>query len=186
MGLRRTTVLALTGATVLTTMGWTGLVAEPAGAKTPVGSGTYSCTAHTSGTVTFSHPWSDTGSGRVKVTMSLTLFPAECEGGSPVPTAMTLSGTLSFPNGGGGCTNGVTVPVARLTLTYSDSPDVRDSKVVGPLLFTGGYYLSIWPGRVRGSYPSADAGLLMGGAPSGSCSTGISSVTELGADLSNM
>ena len=83
MGVRRAVVVVAAGVMVMTMMGDT-LVPGLSWAKTPVGSGTYDCSVVAiEGTVTLNRPWSDTGKGVVKATVSATI--PGCTGGSPSP-----------------------------------------------------------------------------------------------------
>ena len=173
MGVRRAVVLVAAGAMVMT-MTANALLPGLSWAKTPVGSGTYGCSVVAiDGTVTLNRPWSDTGKGVVKATVSATI--PGCTGGSPSPGVVTVSGKLSFPNGGNGCSNGNNA-TAKLKLTYSSG--VKKST------FTGSYFVDpvemVSPGdvdTVKGSYPMSGASLLLGGSEySGQCSTGITSL----------
>jgi hypothetical protein len=158
-------VLTMTGNVLLPGVSW---------AKTPVGSGTYGCSlVAIEGHITLNRPWSDSGKGVVKATVSATI--PGCTGGSPSPGVVTVSGKLTFPNGGNGCSNGSNA-TAKLKLTYG-SP-VKASK------FTGSFFVApvamvspAYADTVVGSYPLSGATLLFGaGEYSGQCSTGITSL----------
>ncbi len=158
-------VMTMTGVALLPGSAW---------ARTPLGSGSFSCgVVPIDGSITLNRPWSDTGKGIVKATVSATI--PGCTGGSPSPGVVTVSGKLTFPNGGDGCSNGNNA-TANLKLAYS-SP-VKASK------FTGSFFVDpvamVSPGDVDtviGSYPMSGASLLLGGGEySGRCSTGITSL----------
>jgi hypothetical protein len=172
VGVRRAAIVVAAGVMVMTMTG-NALLPGLSWAKTPVGSGTYACSlVAIDGTVTLNRPWSDTGKGVVKATVSATI--PGCTGGSPSPGVVTVSGKLTFPNGGNGCSNG-NYATAKLKLTYST---VKDST------FTGSFFVApvemVSPGdidTVTGSYPTSGASLLLGGGEqSGQCSTGITSL----------
>jgi hypothetical protein len=173
MGIRRAAAVVAAGVMVMT---MTGVVLLPglSWAKTPLGSGTYSCSVVAiDGRITLNRPWSDTGKGVVKATVSATI--PGCTGGSPSPGIVTVSGKLTFPNGGDGCSNGSN-GTAKLKLTYSSG--VKKSTFTGSFFADPRAMVSpAYADTVIGSYPLSGATLLLGGGEySGQCSTGITSL----------
>ncbi len=173
MRIRRVAAVVVAGVTVMTMTG-VALLPGSAWAKTPLGTGTYGCgVVAIEGSISLNRPWSDTGKGVVKATVSASI--PGCTGGSPGPGVVTVSGTFTFPNGGNGCSNGSNA-TAKLKLTYN-SP-VKASK------FTGSFFVDpvamvspAYADTVTGSYPLSGATLLLGGGEhSGQCSTGITSL----------
>jgi len=181
MGARRGRSLraVLAGSLVVVGLGASVLAATPAAAKTVVGTGVVSCNS-VSGTITYSAPWTDTGSGTIHATISLTL--TGCSGGTPTPTSVTVTGKAKFKNGGGGCSSAVNTSV-HLKLTYS--PALKPSKVKSSAfgiqggfdgLFTK-FYSYLIPGfAVSGSYtaPPPNA-IALFGQPVGNCASGLTS-----------
>jgi len=150
-------------------------------AKQPVGSGTFGCGLVTvDGTLTMNRPWTDTGKGMIKGTLSVTI--PGCGGGSPAPGNVTVSGKVTFANGGNGCTDGVDSATSRLKLTYSG---VEKSSFSASFLVTTGNVINAPDsGTVTGSYPSSVAQLLLGlGAATGQCSTGVTAVNLTQAEM---
>jgi hypothetical protein len=173
MGIRRAAALVAAGVLVVT-MAADALLPGLSWAKTPVGSGTYSCNVVAiDGSITLNRPWSDTGKGVVKATVSATI--PGCTGGSPTPGLVTVSGKLSFPNGGNGCSNGSNA-IAKLKLTYSGG--AKESRFSGSFFVDPSAMVSpAYADTVTGSYPLSGATLLLGGGRySGQCSTGITSL----------
>ncbi len=173
MRIRQAAAVLAAGVTVMT---MAGVALQPglAWARTPVGSGVYDCSlVGIEGHITLNRPWSDSGKGMVKATVSATI--PGCTGGSPGPGVVTISGKVTFPNGGDGCSNGSNA-TAKLKLTYSSS--VKES------MFTGSFFVApvemvspAYVDTVHGSYPFSGATLLLGGGEySGKCSTGITSL----------
>jgi hypothetical protein len=173
MGIRRAAAVVAVGVMVMTMTG-VALLPGLSWAKTPLGSGTYSCSVVAiDGSITLNRPWSDTGKGMVKATVSATI--PGCMGGSPSPGVVTVSGKLTFPNGGNGCSNG-SDGKAKLKLTYSNG--VKASTYTGSFLADPRAMVSpAYADSVAGSYPLSGATLLLGGGEySGQCSTGITSL----------
>jgi hypothetical protein len=124
-------------------------------------------------------PWSDTGKGVVKATVSATI--PGCTGGSPGPGVVTVSGKLTFPNGGDGCSNGSN-GTAKLKLSYSSG--VKASTFAGSFFADPTAMVSpAYADTVSGSFPLSGATLLLGGGEhSGQCSTGVTSIAMTQAE----
>jgi hypothetical protein len=173
MRVRRAAVVVAAGVMVVTMTG-VALLPGASWARTPLGSGSYDCSVVAiDGSVALNRPWSDTGKGTVRATVSATI--PGCTGGSPSPGVVTVSGKLTFPNGGNGCSNG-SDGTAKLKLTYSNG--VKASTFTGSFLADPrGMASPAYADTVTGSYPLSGATLLFGvGAYSGQCSTGITSL----------
>lgn len=156
----------------------------PAAAKTPVGAGEYDCPS--SGELTFTPPWSDTGRGLVRATLSAVSGPSgflACGGGNPQPTTATFSGKVKFPNGNGACSKGLDIVAnAKANVTYA--PLVKPSRyraVLRGQSSNGTLTLSYEfepAGTVLGSYPSTGAALTLNTtAVSGNCASGVTSAS---------
>lgn len=172
MRLRKTAALIASG--VVATISGATIGPGVSWAQRPTGTGVVDCSVVTiDGSITLNQPWSDTGGGVVKATVSAAI--AGCTGGSPSPGIISVSGTLRFKNGGDGCSNG-TNATAKLTLTYS-SP-VKKSKYSGSFFVAPVEMVSpSYVDTVTGSYPLSGATLLLGGGETtGQCSTGVTSL----------
>jgi hypothetical protein len=157
----------------------------PAVAATP-GTGTFSC-SNASGQITYSPAWTNTAKRRVRATVNVTF--TGCHGGSPMPTSVTLSRKVNFPNGRGSCTNGYDIPA---TFKVNYTPLVKRSKVMVPAnglfivglsgLRTGGFATTgSTPFVVSGSYPTTGEGpsatLAASGNSTGNCVSGVTATT---------
>ena len=137
------------------------------------------------GTVTFSPPWKNGATGEVTASVNLSAYPKPqpCIGGTPVPTSLTATGDLTFPNGT--CSPTYQKFGTRHTLTVQyDVPKVRSSKfsfTSGSGINSGGLAGSGY-GTVTGSYPIKTGPLFpFTGTPfrqkTGSCTTGITEMS---------
>lgn len=188
VSLRRVRTLSVLGGVtaLVATLGVLTLAVGPAGAKTPVGTGTFRCSTPAGGEFTFSPAWSDTGTGTVHATVNMTI--TGCTGGSPTPTSVTVTGKMKFPNGGRSCTLGVRVP-GKLKVSYF--PMVKKSKLISSNLgfytddtLGATFFVAELPFVVTGSYPvTASSGSNAAlnafgyrGTPSLVCKSGLTSV----------
>ena len=190
MGFRRIAVVVGAGALMLSLMG-AEIATRPAGATTPTGTGTFTCTT-VSGQVTYTPAWSDTGKGSVKA--ALTLTGTGCSGGTPVPASVSISGKGKFPNGSGNCPVSSANWAGKLKITFAT---VKKSKVTGAFASVGAAPSGLGslttnalvvPVVVTGSYPTSGSTPFLSavGPSTGTCATGVSSTTYTSGLLSQL
>lgn len=157
---------------------------SPAWARATTGTGTYSC-SHETGNVQFSPAWTDTGTGKVKATVDISL--SACSGGTPSVLSAQLTGHFNFANGGSTCSSEAHVNIlGKLHLRYSNG--ARKSQ----LTLASGSNIGIgevgmgdvaveMSGTVTGSYPATDAlDEVTGPPPTGNCTTGVQAASVAG------
>jgi hypothetical protein len=144
---------------------------SPAGAAV-VGTGTVTCSNVVSGHVSMFPAWKDTGTGTVTATVSVTLN--GCSGGSPVPTSVKVTGTLTFNNGHGRCSGGGAKTAGHLTLAWTATPAVKNSVTLGAVGMSANGTFVYAPFGFTGSYPmSSGGGVFLSGSQKGLCTTGV-------------
>jgi hypothetical protein len=154
----------------------------PAWAKATTGTGTYLC-SHETGSVQFSPPFADTGTGKVKATVDISL--SACSGGAPSVSSAQLTGHLKFANGGSTCSSETQVNIlGKLHLGYTNGAKksgftVGSGSVVAidPNNDEGELELS---GTTTGSYPTTDGFEDVTGDTSGNCTTGVQAISVAG------
>jgi hypothetical protein len=152
----------------ITTMGVaTFATVSPAGATVM---GPVSCTGASKGKVSYKPAWTDNGSGTVTGTFSLKV--TGCTGGIPTPSAVKIKGTFTFPNGGGGCSDGVNA-TSTLNVKWKASPKVPPSQVTSNWEIDNTIIDSGPTVTVTGSYPTTGGFLSTGGGRIGDCLSGV-------------
>lgn len=157
---------------------------SPAWARATTGTGTYSC-SHETGSVQFSPAWTDTGTGKVKATVDISL--SACSGGTPSVSSAKLTGHFNFANGGSTCSSETHVNIlGKLHLRYSNGAKKSE------LTLGSGSNIGIgeegtgdaaveMSGTVTGSYPATSAlDEVTGPPPSGNCTTGVQAMSVAG------
>jgi hypothetical protein len=155
---------------------------SPAWARATTGTGTYSC-SHETGSVQFSPAFTDTGTGKVKATVDVSL--SACSGGTPSVPAAQLTGHFNFANGGSTCSSESAVNIlGKLHLGYSNGAKKSE------LTLASGSVVTIDPnndegalelnGTVTGSYPTTDGFDEVTGDTSGNCTTGVHAISVAG------
>ena len=155
---------------------------SPAWAKATTGTGTYSC-SHEIGSVQFSPAFSDTGTGKVKATVDISL--SDCSGGAPSVSSAQLTGHLKFANGGSTCSSETQADIlGKLHLGYSNGAKKSEFTLesgsvvsIDPYNDEGEMELS---GTVTGSYPTTDGFEDVTGDTSGNCTTGVQAISVAG------
>jgi hypothetical protein len=154
----------------------------PAWAKATTGTGTYSC-SHEIGSVQFSPAFTDTGTGKVKATVDVSL--SACSGGTPSVPSAQLTGHFNFANGGSVCSSETALSIlGKLHLRYSNGAKKSELNLgngsvvtIDPYNDEGALMLS---GTVTGSYPTTDGFDEVTGDTSGNCTTGVQAISVAG------
>jgi hypothetical protein len=175
MQVRRFTALMAAGVMATMVAGTIGSVG-PAEAAI-IGTGTVTCSGASGGEVSFSPPWTDTGTGTVTARVSFNV--SECGETSPRPVSVEVTGTLKFANGRGRCSADGVETSGRLKLAWAASPAVKNSHATGRFSVAPEGFGSVNHLIVRGSYATRSGAQVGGGTyPNGNCTSGVTSLTD--------